>query len=96
MSYSFSVTAPTKAEAKARAAKYFDDQVVHPQPVHARDREAVIANINAVVDLLADDGAKDVRISCYGSVSWPARDDQGAELFSNTSISATACHCNRE
>lgn len=69
MSYSFQVKAATKAEAKAAVAAEFD-KVVEQQPTHAQDKAAVIANANAVIDLLVEDDAQDVGVSCNGYVSW--------------------------
>ncbi|UIF87971.1 hypothetical protein [Cupriavidus sp. UYPR2.512] len=68
MSYSFRVLAAGKDEAKAAVEVEFD-KVVGSQPVHARDRAAVLANANAVIDLLDDDDAKDVSVTCGGYVS---------------------------
>lgn len=70
MSYSFSVLAADKAAAKVAVATKFDEMVVASQPVHAHDRAAVLANANAVIDLLPDDDTKDVSVSCNGYVSW--------------------------
>lgn len=69
MSYSFQVKAATKAEAKAAVEAKFDE-IISQQPIHARDRAAVLANANAVIDLLADDDTKDVSVSCNGYLSW--------------------------
>lgn len=66
MSYSFSVVAPTKAEAKVKVALDFDTKVLKHQHVHAKDREAVIAVASAFIDLLPDDPHKDVLVSLYG------------------------------
>jgi hypothetical protein len=90
MSYSFSVKAVTKVEAKAAVAKYFDDQVIAHQPVHARDRAAVIANADAIIDLLADDDTKDIQVSCNGYVSWSS----GDALY-GVSVAASANNVNR-
>lgn len=69
MSYSFSVTAANKAEAKTAVAAKFEE-VVTAQPIHARDREAALANANAVIDLLNDDDTKHVTVNLNGYVGW--------------------------
>ena len=90
MSYSFSVQAPTKDEAKAAAAKAFDD-VVAAQPIHARDRDAALANINAVIDLLVDDPDFHISVGANGYVSWRENlNADGSNPLSTASISANA------
>lgn len=96
MSYSFSVKASTKEAVKIAAAEYFDNSVVAQQPVHARDRAAVMANIAAVVDLLGDDDTRDVNISCNGYVSWSAAVDQAEAPLTSASVSCSAGFVNRE
>lgn len=93
MSYSFSVKAATKDEAKKAVADYFAG-VVAQQPVHARDQAAVLANANAVIDLLADDDTKGVSVSGSGHVSWSSGDAVDAK-FHAVSISCSACHVAR-
>lgn len=94
MSYSFNLKAANKEAAKLAVAAKFDEMVVAGQPVHARDREAVLANANAVIDLLADNDTKDVSVSMNGHVSWtnPGEDQQ----FIAASISASASHSERQ
>jgi hypothetical protein len=96
MSYSFSVKAATKAEAKEAVAKYFDEQVIAHQPVHARDRAAVIANADAIIDLLADDETKDIHVSCNGYVSWGVHGEPAEVPLYTAAIAASASHVNRE
>lgn len=96
MSYSFTVKAPTKAEAKEAVAKHFDEQVIAYQPVHARDRAAVLANASAVIDLLADDETKDIKVSCNGYVGWGASIDQSQVPLTSAQVSANAFHALRE
>lgn len=89
MSYSFNIKAISKEVAKLAVLSKFEEVVVRQQPVHARDRAAVLSNVNAVVDLLADDNSKDVSVSVNGYVSWS--DASGEEpAFSTVSISASA------
>ena len=70
MSYSFSVKASTKDEAKQKIAEQFD-KVVEGQPSHADDKAAALATANAFIDLLTD-VPKDhhVSVSINGSLSW--------------------------
>lgn len=91
MSYSFGVKAPNKAAAKEAVAAKFDE-VVASQPVHARDRAAVLANANAIIDLLADDDTKDVAVSCNGYVSWNSVGEWSPETaqFGSASIACSA------
>jgi diadenosine tetraphosphatase ApaH/serine/threonine PP2A family protein phosphatase len=96
MSYSFSVKAASKAGAKAAVAKYFDEQVIANQPVHARDRAAVLANAGAVIDLLADDETKDIQCSGNGYVSCPNTGDPNEVPLASASITASAGYVNRE
>jgi hypothetical protein len=94
MSYSFSVKAKSKAAAKDAVAAKFDE-VTAAQPVHVRDRTAVLSNADAVIDLLADDDTKDVTVSCNGYVSWPSGNAEDAQ-FNSASIGCAAGHSNRE
>jgi len=93
MSFSFTVAAADKAAAKAAAAAKFDEAVVAYQPMHARDRAAVLANVNAVVDLLADDDTKNVSVSCSGYLSWSGPTE--SPVISTASISCSATHAVR-
>lgn len=93
MSFSFGVVAANKPAAKDAVAAKFDEQVIAYQPMHARDRAAVLANANAVIDLLADDESKDVTVSCSGYLSWGGPADSPA--ISTASISCTANHAVR-
>jgi hypothetical protein len=93
MSYSFQVKAPTKADAKNSVIAKFDE-VVAQQPIHARDRAAVICNAISVINLLADNDSKDVLVSCNGYVSWPSGAVEEAQLNS-TAVSASAGYVDR-
>lgn len=75
MSYSFTITAATKALAAEKAAMEFD-QIVSVQPNHAKDREHALANLLSVLELMADDDTQDVRVSCSGSLMWISDADQ--------------------
>lgn len=69
MSYSFSVRAATKADAIAKVAEEFG-RVVASQPIHAADRDGVVAAATAFVNMLGDDADKDVCVNVNGSVGW--------------------------
>lgn len=92
MSYSFTITAPNKSDAKIAIEKHFDEQVIAWQPVHARDRSAVLSNAKSAIDLLADRPDMDVRVDCDGYVSWTT--DENA--FGAVRISVSAMHTARE
>ncbi|ACC76125.1 hypothetical protein PPMP20_18855 [Paraburkholderia phymatum] len=84
MSYSFTVTAPTAAEAVEKAEMEFES-IVASQPHHAADRVQAMANICAAVELLTDDPEQHVRISANGSLSYltdPSR-VTGASICAN-------------
>jgi hypothetical protein len=92
MSYSFSVKAATKAEAKEAVAKNFDEKVIAHQLVHERDRAAALANAAIVIDLLADDESKDITVSCNGYVSWSAQGPVADVPLTSASVSCSAAH----
>lgn len=69
MSYSFSIKAPTKADAKTAVEAAYDAMVAS-QPIHARDRAAALAAANSMIDLLVDDPSMHVAVSVNGYVSW--------------------------
>lgn len=70
MSYSFSITADTKAEATGKIRDQFDAVVV-AQPSHAADKEAAVVAAQALVRLLAEphDG-DEIYVSMNGSLGW--------------------------
>lgn len=88
MSYSFSITADTKAEAKQKISDAFDN-VVNGQPSHAADQAAAVACGQAFVDTLADphDG-DEIFVSMYGSLSWK-KDEPKEILAAGVSVSAS-------
>lgn len=93
MSYSFSVKAANKEAAKAAVEAKFDETIAQ-QPVHARDRVAVLTNANTVIDLLADDDTKDISVSCNGYVSWSSGGVEEAQ-FNTASVACNASHAKR-
>jgi hypothetical protein len=85
MSYSFSVKAATKAEAKQKVAEQFD-VVVNGQPIHAADRDAAQAAANAFIDILGEPTeAEQVSVSVNGYVSW-----RGENNFVGANVSVGA------
>ncbi len=98
MSYSFTFQAADKAQAKEKAAAEFD-KVVSSQPLHARDRDPVLAAVSAFVDLIADDESKDIYVSVSGSVGWQSTLAPGGEAtlpLSAASVAVAAYHTQRE
>lgn len=94
MSYSFNVQAASKAAAKDAVVAKFDE-VIATQPIHARDKDAALANANAVIDLLADDDEREISVSVNGYVGWreTLRDD-GSNPLRSVSVSASASYVN--
>lgn len=86
MSYSFTVTADTKAEAKAAIEAEFD-KVLTQQPVHAADLPAARVAAAAFVDVLNEPTeAEQVKVNVGGYVSWrTAGEFIGAKLDVNAS-----------
>lgn len=67
MSYSFSVRAATKAEAREKVALELSG-VIASQPVHAADADQASAAANSFIDLLRDDETQDIAVSVSGSL----------------------------
>lgn len=87
MSYSFSVAAADKAALKLLIADKVAE-VVHQQPVHAKDQAAILANANAILDVLPDSkDSHQLQASLSGYVSGNWQDEQVTEL-SQASITA--------
>lgn len=84
MSYSFSVSASNKDEAKTQISDKLDE-VAYSQPVHAVDRDMAQANAEAVLSILADpNDEQKITGSVSGYVSW-----QGENNFTSANISAS-------
>ena len=77
MSFSISARASTKDEAKQKIATELE-KVIQQQPAHAQDQAHALAAAGAYVDLLADDGEKDVVVGLSGSI-WHRTDSIKAE-----------------
>lgn len=75
MSYSFSVKASNKAEAKAKVADELD-KAAQGQSCHERDKHQAQAAADAFIDLLVEDETKDIFVSMSGSLmgSWAGSD----------------------
>ena len=88
MSYSFNASGPTKTDAILDADAKFD-KVVHDMPVHAKDKDLVLAHMRNVANAVSepgDDEIVSISMSGYMSVSTPTA---GAErvLTINSSCS---------
>lgn len=88
MSYSFTVKAETKADAKAEVERQFD-LVVAGQPIHKADREAVLAAIAGFVDIIGEPNlADEISIGVSGSLSWNGPMEN--EDYTGTSVHISA------
>lgn len=87
MSYSFSVQAPSKDEAKAAVAVKFDE-VVASQPTHAADKDAAVAAAGAFIDMLTDPAEDQViSVSLHGSLGWSVPEPTS---FTNAGVGISA------
>lgn len=86
MSYFLSTTQPDKATAFADLLRQFDQQVVPMFPLHAGDRAAVQANLNAALGVMASDDSRPVAATISGFIIT----ENGA--ITNVGISATCSH----
>lgn len=93
MSYSFSVRAATKAEAKSKVAEELA-KVVQAQPIHAADQAQAQAAADAFIDLISDDETKDLQVSVYGSVAW--NPTEAEPNLTSAGIGVNACLCAKE
>jgi hypothetical protein len=90
MSFSFSVRAANKADAKAKCAQEMAKAVAN-MACHARDLQQQLAAQHAAIDLLTDDADKDIVVSANGSLSgvWFAGDLQRIEGAPTTPASSS-------
>lgn len=88
MSYSFSIKAPNKADAKAAVDGAFR-AVVDSQPIHARDRDAALAAAGAMIDLLVDAPGMQISVSVNGYVSWRDGRTEADLIGAAVSVSAS-------
>lgn len=89
MSYSLSVRAANKAEAKAAVGVELD-KVVASQPIHARDRAQAEAAAHAFIDQLADDDSRDVCVNVSGSLGWSGTLGQDGNGITSASVGVSA------
>jgi hypothetical protein len=88
MSYSFSVTAKTKADATRQIREQFD-AVVEAQPSHAADKEAAVVAAQTLVRLLAEPHEGDeIHVSMNGSLGWKSEAPEDF-LHANFSVNAS-------
>jgi hypothetical protein len=70
MSYSFSVSGPTKSEVVTKAMTEIDNVVI-AKPIHFPDRGPALAAISAFVHVLPDPSAEQiVCLTVCGSINW--------------------------
>lgn len=87
MSYSFSIAAASKTEAKQKIADSFDG-VVTSQPVHRADRDAAVMCGQTFVDMLADpDDGKEILVNMSGSMGWR---DMEQKQFTSAGVNVNA------
>lgn len=89
MSFSFNVTAATKAQAKVRVSEEMA-KVLSYCVEHAHDLHAAIAVGHAYIDLLKEDPTKDICVSMYGSLGYTFA--PGAIDISSAGITVSAGH----
>lgn len=94
MSYSFSVRAANKVEAKQKVADEMA-KVVASQPCHAHDQAQAVAAVEAFIDCLPDDDSKDVMASVSGSLGWLGSYPD-SHVFTNAGVSAYAALVTRQ
>jgi hypothetical protein len=88
MSYSFSVTADTKAIVKRKIETAFE-RVVSGQADHAKDKSAAVAVAYAMVDLLKEPQEEEqIDVRMHGSLSWRA-ESAGDLTFANVNVSVS-------
>lgn len=93
MSYSFTVRAATKQEAKAKVREEFL-KVVTDQVCHRRDCDDAVVAAYHFIDLLTDNGSKDVFVQMCGSLNgvWSGSADvtriEGASININAAMVA--------
>lgn len=72
MSFSISVVSKTKEDAKADFRVKFEEEVIAHQPDHAFDRAAIMATVDAFIDLLSEDTTRTVEVRVSGGLGWAA------------------------
>lgn len=80
MSYSFSAKAATKSELKSLIAEKVAE-IAHQQPVHAADQAQIVANANAIIDLLPENvEGRELQATINGYLSGTWDNEQITEL----------------
>lgn len=88
MSYSIGVVAATILAAREALEAKFDESVVKPQPVHAKDRDQALAAADAFLALLGPQPENhDVSITMNGSLGWNGAQEEGRFCWANLGIS---------
>lgn len=96
MSYSRQIRAASKAAALVALAAAVDE-IVASQPIHATDKDAIVASATAAVNTLRDDEARDVVLNISGSLGWEGATPAGeAPQFTSMNVSASAYLAPRE
>jgi hypothetical protein len=94
MSYSFTITAASKAEAMQKVADAFA-KTVAGQPVHKVDQDAAIASACAFIGMLGEPPAdQEVYVTMHGSLGWHSHAGDGDKvpsefLHANVSVAAS-------
>ncbi len=95
MSYSFTVRAPTKADALARVTTELID-VVARQPIHTADCEQAKAAAEAFLDILPEANDKqDFYLSVSGSVGWRGSPGTPEYALTSAGVSVSASFANK-
>lgn len=90
MSYSFLAGGPTKTDAILDAESKFD-KVCADMPVHEKDKDAVLANMRAMVNLLPDAGeGEHVELALSGWIAMRTDIAGGPDRVSVVNISCVA------
>lgn len=88
MSYSFTIRAATKEQAKQVFKERFEFETAR-QPAHNTEKQQALSAVNAFIDLLDEDLNQDVVVNVYGSVigTW-SEDHHSSVRGANIGISA--------
>lgn len=92
VSYSFTITAKDKAEAKEKVAAELAN-VLAFQPAHKKDEPAAKAAAEAFIDLLTDSPDHHISVSVHGSVGWVYDGTDGSDsALTSASVGVSAWH----
>ena len=87
MSYSFTVQAGSKAEAKEQVTTELS-KLVEQQPDHKADREQALVAAQSFIDILPDDNEKDIAVRVAGHLSSTGTDASAGITSASVSVSA--------